>query len=196
MHTLARLCSAAGFAAICLFPRAALAQAAEVAATAPRPRLSPTYMEMRQQAVTVPGDSLHFERRRPRVWGAVMELGLASGGVATLVVYADGTTSLYSSAGGGILGAGQLRGVRGTSDAFLRAAQPHHATFEAAPQGELPYPDPGRVRFYLRTNAGIRTAEAGEDELKTGSHRLSPLFRAAQAVLDELRPRRQDPPPS
>jgi hypothetical protein len=152
------------------------------------------FVQMRQAALATPPEQMQFPGRRPRVWGAIMELGSPNGSVATLVVYADGTTSLYSSAGGGILGVGQQRGVRTTSDAFLRLAQPLHAALDAAPEGELPVPAAGRVRFYLRTNAGVRTAEAGQDELAAGTHRLSPLFTAGQAVLDEVRPRRQAEP--
>jgi hypothetical protein len=193
MNALSRLFSAAAIAALCAVPRAALSQAAE-ADPPTGPRHSPVYLQMRGEALSIPPEQLAFERgRRPRVWGAIMELGLASGGVATLVVYADGTTSLYSSAGGGILGVGSQSGVRDASDAFLQAAQPLHAALEAVPGGELPLPAPGRVRFYLRTNAGVRTAEAGEDELKAGGHRLTALFTTGQAVLDEVRPRRQAP---
>lgn len=192
MNSLFRLCSAAAIAALCAVPRASLAQAAPTEPAA-GPQHSPVYLQMRGEALNIPVAELQFERRRPRVWGAAMELGLSSGGVATLVVYADGTTSLYSSAGGAILGVGARSGVREVSEAFLTAAQPLHNTLDEAPAGDLPLPAPGRVRFYLRTNAGIRTAEAGEDELRAGAHRLSPLFTAGQAVLDEVRPRRQTP---
>lgn len=192
MNALSRLCSAAAVAVLCAVPGTALAQAAEAEPPA-GPQHSPVYLQMRGEALSIPVEQLQFERRRPRVWGAIMELGLPSGGVATLVVYADGTTSLYSSAGGGILGVGSQSGVRDASDAFLQAAQPLHAALDEAPSGDLPLPAPGRVRFHLRTNAGVRTAEAGEDELRAGGHRLSPLFTAGQAVLDEVRPRRQTP---
>jgi hypothetical protein len=192
MNPLSRLVFAAAIAALCAVPGAARAQAAP-SQPAAGPRHSPVYLQMRGEALRIPVEQLQFERRRPRVWGAIMELGLPSGGVATLVVYADGTTSLYSSAGGGILGVGAQSGVRDASDAFLAAAQPLHASLDEAPSGDLPLPAPGRVRFYLRTNAGMRTAEAGEDELKAGGHRLGALFTAGQAVLDEVRPRRTTP---
>jgi len=192
MNTLSRFCRVAAASVLCAVPRMVLAQAD--APPAPAPRYAPAYTENRLQVLTVPADSLHFEERRPRVWGAIMELGLPSGAVATLVVFADGTTSLYSSAGGGILGVGQQRGVRGLSDAFLRAAQRANGVLEDAPAEDFPFPSPGRVRFYLRTNGGVRTGEAGEEELKGGRHRLSALFNAGQSVLDEVRPRRQPTP--
>ncbi|HYW11237.1 MAG TPA: hypothetical protein VE871_04750, partial [Longimicrobium sp.] len=160
--------------------------AAQAAADSAAPLHSPVFSQMRQEALTTPPEELQFEGRRPRVWGSVMELGLSTGRVATLVVFADGTTSLYSSAGGGIVGSGSQRTVRRASDEFLEeAAEANRGMADAA---ESPLPSPGRVRFYLRTNAGLRTAEAGENELKAGSHALSELYTAGQAVLAQVRP--------
>ncbi|HST58946.1 MAG TPA: hypothetical protein VLK84_09665 [Longimicrobium sp.] len=177
--------AAAAFALLGAAPRGAAAQAADTAEPAATQH-SPVFSQMRQEALTTPPEELQFEGRRPRVWGSVMELGLPTGRVATLVVFADGTTSLYSSAGGGIVGSGSQRTVRRASDEFLEeAAEANRGMADAA---ESPLPSPGRVRFYLRTNAGLRTAEAGEDELKAGGHALSELYTAGQAVLAQVRP--------
>jgi hypothetical protein len=177
--------AAAALAVLGAFPIGAAAQAAaeEPAAT----QHSPVYAQMRQEALSIAPDQLDFEGRRPRVWGAVMEVASASGHIATLVAFADGTTSLYSSAGGGIVGSGGQAQVRRTSDAFLQAAAAAHRGMTDI-TGEYPLPAAGRVRFYLRTNAGLRTAEATEDELKAGSHALSALYTAGRAVLVEVRP--------
>jgi hypothetical protein len=177
--------AAAALALLGTVPQGLAAQAAP-ADPAAATQHSPVYSQMRQEALTGSPDDLQFEGRRPRVWGSVMELGLASGRVATLVVFADGTTSLLSSAGGGIVGSGSQRTVRRASEEFLEeAAEAVRGTAEAA---ESPLPGPGRVRFYLRTNGGLRTAEAGEDELKAGGHALSELYAAGQAVLQQVRP--------
>lgn len=185
MRTLSRLFpAAAAFVFLGIAPRAAAAQAADSARSGAQH--SPVYGEMRQQALTTSPDELEFEGRRPRVWGSMMELGLSSGHVATLVVFADGTTSLYSSAGGGIVGSGSQRTVRLASDEFMEAATAANRGMTDA--AESPIPAPGRVRFYLRTNAGLRTAEAGEVELKAGTHALSALYTAGQAVLTQVRP--------
>lgn len=176
--------AAAALALAGVVPRGAAAQAAEAGPAAPQH--SPVFSQMRQEALTAPPEEMQFEGRRPRVWGSVMELGLPTGRVATLVVFADGTTSLLSSAGGGIVGSGSQRTVRRASDEFLEeAAEANRGMADAA---ESPLPAPGRVRFYLRTNAGLRTAEAGEDELKAGGHALSELYTAGQAVLAQVRP--------
>jgi hypothetical protein len=195
MKTRSRLSLAlVALAAACVLPRAAAAQADAAEAPAEAGRLSPAYTQNRTQVLTVHADSLAWEGRRPRVWGAIMEMETPSGGMATLVVFADGTTSLYSSAGGGIVGVGQQRGVRGLSDAFLRQAGRANGGLEDATGAEYPHPESGRVRFYLRTSTGVRTAEAGEAELRAGRHPLSALFTAGHAVLDEIRPRRAATP--
>lgn len=186
MRAFLRLSAAAAVLALAgMAPQGAAAQAADADPAAPQQH-SPVYGQMRQEALTIAPEDLQFEGRRPRVWGSVMELGLSSGRVATLVVFADGTTSLYSSAGGGIVGSGSQRTVRRAADEFLEeATEANRGMTDAA---ESPLPGPGRVRFYLRTNAGLRTAEAGEDELKAGGHALSELYAAGQAVLAQVRP--------
>lgn len=185
MNPLIRLASAA--AALLLGAAPAAAQAP---AEAPAPQVSSVYTQMRQEALTVPHNQLDWDgRRRPRVWGVIMDAAQANGSVATLVVFADGTTSLYSSAGGGIVGAGPQRDVRRASDEMLEIAGGTEGDM-APPDagGTFPLPSAGRVRFYLRTSGGLRTAEVAEDELKSGSHALSGLYAAGQAVLSEVRP--------
>lgn len=185
MRALTRLWpAAAALALLSTAPRTLAAQAPDTEAAGSQH--SPVYGQMRQEALTMPPEEMEFERRWPRVFGSLMELGLPSGHVATLVVFADGTTSLYSSAGGGIVGSGSQRTVRQASDAFMAAATA--ANRGMADAADSPVPAPGRVRFYLRTTGGLRTAEAGEDELKAGSHALSPLYAAGQAVLAQVRP--------
>ena len=185
MSPFTRLASAA--AALVL---GAVPAAAQAPAEAPAPQVSSVYTQMRQEALTIPHNQLDWDgRRRPRVWGVVMEAAQANGSVATLVVFADGTTSLYSSAGGGIVGAGPQRDVRRASDEMLQVAGGTEGDMAPpAADGTFPLPAAGRVRFYLRTNGGLRTAEAAEDELKAGSHALSGLYTAGQAVLSEVRP--------
>ena len=56
------------------------------------------------------------------VWGMVMETGFTEGSF-TLVAIADGTTSLYFSNGGGIIGGGEHEAVREASGYFLTDAQ-------------------------------------------------------------------------
>ncbi|MBI4541207.1 MAG: hypothetical protein HY704_17030 [Gemmatimonadetes bacterium] len=118
------------------------------------------------------------------VWGILMEMGYREG-LATLLVLADGTTSLYWAHGRGVIGAGGQEGVRRAALAFLAASERHRASLQ--PVEECPLPKVGRVRFYCRILAGTLSADAAEEDLAAGAHPLSELFYAAHAVITEIR---------
>ena len=120
----------------------------------------------------------------PNVWGVLMDLGYPQA-TATLAVFADGTTSLYISSGGGVIGAGEHPPVREEAEKFLSVVESHIADFE--PADETPYPRPGRVRFYVRTYKGTLTAEADEKDLGERRHKLAPVFHAGHAVITQMR---------
>ena len=105
--------------------------------------------------------------------------------VATLVVLAEGSTSLYFSNGGGVIGAGEHEAVRVASESLLSTAETQQDHLEGVVA--TPLPEVGRVRFYLRTFAGTVGAEAKEEDLGTGRHILSPLFHSAHAVIAAIR---------
>lgn len=92
---------------------------------------------------------------------ALMEIGL-EGRTATLVAIADGSTSLYLSNGGGVIGAGEHASVREAASAFLRSASDHSDKLEATT--DQPLPAAGSVRFYVNNGGSLRTAEAEEEE--------------------------------
>jgi hypothetical protein len=152
-------------------------------------KLDPVAMskKLRDQALSVTAQDLNLEpiEARPHVWGALMELGYP-GAVATLVAFADGSTSLYISTGGGMIGAGQDKEVREEGDRFLAVAEQHIADFEPA-ENETPPPQRGQVRFYVRTFQSTLTAQVEETLLMEGQHRLSPVFVAGHAVITQMR---------
>jgi predicted amidohydrolase len=139
---------------------------------------------LRDQALTVEAKQLGLQSDGSSTWAVLMETGYPNG-VATLAVFADGTTSLYFSSGGGIIGAGAHASVQEASAALLAAADAFRSF--CTPMVATPYPNPGRVRFYLRTGEGTLGAEADEQELGYDRHPLSPLFHAAHRVLTAVR---------
>ena len=122
--------------------------------------------------------------RASGVLSVLMELGF-EGAAATLAVFADGTTSLYYSSGGGIIGAGEHTEVREVAEAFLRRAEASLPSL--SPTTATPLPASGRVRFYVRTTKGTLTAEGGVEDLGYGRHHLAPLFHAGDSVITALR---------
>jgi hypothetical protein len=123
-------------------------------------------------------------RARPHVWGVLMETGYPEA-VATLVVLADGTTSLYFSNGGGVIGAGAHQTVRTAGEKLLAAGEAHFSAF--TPAIDHPLPGVGRVRFILRTFDKTMATEAAEADLGGGRHPLSRLFYAAHGVITAVR---------
>jgi len=120
----------------------------------------------------------------PNVWGILMEMGYPET-LAGLVVLADGTTSLYLGYGGGFMGGGEYESVRTASARFLSVADRYHTELQTT--HTFPYPDVGRVRFYVLTFSGILFADADEKELAQKAHWLAELFHAGHGVLTELR---------
>lgn len=124
---------------------------------------------------------LSGEDAKAEVWGVLMEMALPAG-VGTVVSVRDGTASLYTNTGGGVLGG---HSAREQAKQFVAEAAKHLARMK--PVKTFPYPEVGRVRFYALTQDGVFTAEAGEEELMTERHALSTLFRAGHEVLAGLR---------
>jgi hypothetical protein len=119
-----------------------------------------------------------------RVRGALMEMGYPNG-TATLVALGDGTTSLYLSSGGGIIGAGAHARVATATQQFLAVVDDHLALLTADADADVPAA--GRVIIRARTDQGWSGAEAAEGDLGQGPHPLSAVFQAGQGVLTELR---------
>ena len=139
------------------------------------------YMQLRDQALKVTAGSLQV---RDEVFGVVMETGYPEA-FATLVSLADGTTSLYFSNGGGVIGAGHNAGSAAASRSFASKAASHTRDLSVATS--TPLPKVGYTRFYVLTQHGTLTAEAKEQDLGEGRHALSPLFFAGQDVITEIR---------
>jgi len=150
------------------------------------PELADVYIGLRRQilelqsadAGIVPADAAGS------VWGAMMETAYPNG-VATLVCLADGTTSLYTSTGGGMIGAGGHPSVVAANHAFREAISSHVGQLAPEPVADLPRP--GNVILRALTHDGHLAATALEDDLGYGRHPLSPVFHAAHEVITELR---------
>jgi hypothetical protein len=120
----------------------------------------------------------------PHVWGVLMETGYLVG-YASLVSLVDGTTSLYYSTGGGMLGSGEYTPVAEASKAFV--AQAENYLQHVSLTDEFPLPGIGQVRFTILTYSGMFAGEAPEKALASDKHKLSPLYIKAQMTLGQLR---------
>src|SRR5262245_60819931 len=87
------------------------------------------YRQLRSQALDAVGAGLAPPPpEHPDVSGVVVDVP-AEGGHATVVALTDGTTSLYTSTGGGTIGAGAHAHVDEATDRLLRVAQLHLDAF-------------------------------------------------------------------
>ncbi len=144
------------------------------------------YIKLRNRILTLnpaeiglaPSDQL------PHVWGAMMETGYEAGSV-TLVALSDGTTSLYFSTGGGMLGSGEFEPVAKASKALVSEAE--NILEMLSPTDNFPQVRVGAVRFYILTYEGVYYAEALEQMLSAGKHTLSRLYLLAQDTIAQLR---------
>lgn len=143
------------------------------------------YRSLRKQALTLDPTKIGFvSSASNRIWGVLMETGYPDA-IATLVMIADGTVSLYFSTGGGIIGVGQHDGPRKACESFLEFA-PQFIN-QLQPTNEFPFPAVGNTRFYFLTCDGIFTVETLEDDLGNNRVPLSPLFHKAQEVITQAR---------
>ncbi len=118
-------------------------------------------------------------------YAVVMDWGIDEG-TATVVAIADGTGSVYLSSGGGFIGGGQ-------SHESIRTAAKR--TVELATQVQpmmhlttnYPLPERRQVNFYVLTDAGVFTASASEEQMRTHASPLYQLGDAAQAIITEYR---------
>ena len=118
------------------------------------------------------------------VWGVMFELGLPAATV-TLIALIDGTTSLYTTGGFGILGGGAHPAVVVANRKLREAAAAQLAAFRPDRGVDPPGPDDLRVRAL--TTGGRQVADAAQADLLDGTHPLSDLFFAGHTVITRLR---------
>jgi hypothetical protein len=120
----------------------------------------------------------------PDVSGLVVDIP-AQRGFVTVVALTDNTTSMYTSVGGGTLGAGEHENVAMATQALLAAAQAQLGTFTRSDDAGLP--SPGQVRFHLLSPSGGRFEDVPEDSFwGRVPHDLMPVIAATQSVISAI----------
>jgi hypothetical protein len=147
--------------------------------TGPAP--AEVYLGLRDQLLTLDPTSVGLAGS---LWGCVMETGYPKG-TATLVCLSDGTTSLYTSTGGGFIGGGTHEAVVLENSKLLAFLGDNLA--EMSPSADQSLPGEGRTIIRALTTDGQRTYEASENELGGDRSTMSPVFHAAHAVITQLR---------
>jgi hypothetical protein len=143
------------------------------------------YSGLRQQVLGLTADQLaDAVPAGAPILALLMETGYLEA-VATLVAVADGTTSLYFSNGGGVIGAGEHAAV---AEAGRRLLETRGEFLDRlSPITDPPVPAETQTQFVAVTPGGLRWELALEDDLGEGEHPLSPLFHAGQDVITQIR---------
>jgi hypothetical protein len=147
------------------------------------------YLGMRSQALKArPYDLGLTPDPAAPIYGVLMETG-DSGSVATFMVLADGTVSLYLSTGGGVIGGGEHEEVRSAGEEMLAITNKYATDYirACAATTDSPLPQDGQVFFYLLTISGVYLARCQEADLKNRQDPFTNLFENCHAVLAELR---------
>lgn len=141
---------------------------------------------LRKAMLSKPVSELGFspDSEFPNVYGILTDWNL-DGPIASIVAIRDGTTSLYTTSDYVIVGGHGHERVLQAASRYLSEAQKYSASSEAVT--EFPYPQTGKVFYYLLTYDGVRLCIGDEAGIDRRSDPTWPLFTAAQNVLTELR---------
>jgi hypothetical protein len=112
-----------------------------------------------------------------------MEVGYEVG-TAMLVSLIDGTTSLYYSTGGGMIGSGSYPPLAEASRSFITQAEAHLNRIPTC--SVFPLPEVNQVRFIILTFSRKHSIVLPLNTLVTGEAPLGPLYSKAQNTLTEL----------
>lgn len=137
-------------------------------------------------ALTTPPGELGFapDAEYPTVYGVLVDWPI-DGDVVTIVALRGGTASLYTTFAFQVIGGEAHARVRKVAERCVAVAANYAASGE--PVTDYPYPESGRVYFYLLTYDGVRRSVGYEAAIERGSDPTSELFAAAQDVMTELR---------
>lgn len=143
------------------------------------------FVAVRRVALTAdPAETGLVPRAGSGVYGGIMDLGLP-GGTVTVLGLVDGTTSLYTSSNGDVLGGGDHEDVRAATAAWLVALE--GALDELRPMSEFRLPGVGEVGFVALSTHGHRGGSGNEVRLQAGRTSLAPLYAAGQEMITQLR---------
>ena len=141
-----------------------------------------TYCGLRDLVLRLPLDHPELASNAPIA--LLVEMGYPQA-VVTLVVVADGTTSVYFSNGGGIIGCGG--DIKVYAESKVLAAEIVKSVDRIPRTYDFPLPRRGCVRFYVLYTDDSRTYEVTEERLQLGADELSEAYRRTQAVISAIR---------
>jgi hypothetical protein len=142
--------------------------------------------EMRTKLVTTSPSELGFQSDEefPHLYGAMLEFRLDE---LTATVYGlkDGSASVYTTGGFGVLGGIGHDSVRQAARQFVTVASKYRDRGEAT--ATFPYPADGKAQFYFLTYDGPTLCVVDEDAVMSGQDQMREVYAAGQDLLTQLR---------
>ena len=144
------------------------------------------YLALREVAFSTKSEDVEVQAKpgAEQVYGVIVEFE-GDGGLATAVGFASGDASVYYSTGGGRIGGRRIALVAAAARSLVNQAQVQLNDLPGVQQ--YPAPEPGRVRVYALTTAGLRGAEESRADIEDPKDRLASLFAGAQKIVSEFR---------
>ena len=149
----------------------------------PEARKGNPYSDLRIAVLNLKGPEIGLKENSPEIIACLMETGYEDGS-ATLVMVADGTVSLYTSNGGGTIGAGEHEKIRDEAKTFLKLALAKVA--EMQPVTSYPVPINGHTTFYFKKSGKIYSHTEKEDDLGNNRSTFSKIFLQGHAVISGI----------
>lgn len=144
-----------------------------------------TMREIRRLFLTQPPSTWGIQQtsEHSHVFAVLMEWLIGEVAV-TVAVALDGTASVYSTSGTGMIGGDSDEVANREARALVAAAGGF--LDEATPVSEFPYPRADRVQFYLRTFQDVRRLDVAQESLVGGHDRYSALHAHGWAVFKRM----------
>ncbi len=141
---------------------------------------------LRLKALTTSAEKLGFipDKDYPKVYGVITDWNLGEH-TASILAMKDGTGSLYTTSTFGIIGGQAHATVRKAAEECVKVAGQYYE--KSTPISNYPYPEQGKVHFFILTHDGVRLCVGDEEGINNGRDQTTPLFAAAQNVLTALR---------
>tara|TARA_R110002051_G_scaffold323504_1_gene417373 strand:+ start:57 stop:614 length:558 start_codon:yes stop_codon:yes gene_type:complete len=143
------------------------------------------FMDMRNMAFSVKPDQIELENIADnKVYGLITEMEM-NPGVASLISFLSGDTSLYLSSGGGYIGAGTDEKINKIVTEKIEEFQKYLSKAKKIENPKLP--EKGMVNFNFMTKNGIYSVSENISDLKNGKSELSELFIGVNEIITQIR---------
>lgn len=122
--------------------------------------------------------------RRPIPYGVVVDWNVGRG-VITFTAFSSGDASMYTSAGGAMIGGVGHESVKDAAQSLVRKSAEYVP--KTVRSDDVQSPSENNVRFFILTNQGRFVAEEDIENFDNGSSELLELFVEANKLIAELR---------